>query len=607
MKQIAHCFLLLLVLSLVACNGSSPGPTTWLDQPLDGATLPLQSHTIQAHASDADGIVQFEFFIDDTLLATTPASGTRLSDAQVQWTPSRPGTYRIRARGTDSQGNTGSETWVRVTILGEVPSTTPTAYPTLVLQVTPPTEPQITFTADRTDLSPGECATLRWSIEGGTVFGARLNEESVALAGQRQVCPSETTRYGLDADIGTTMLHREITVNVTGTTCPGAPVIEFFRANPTTIDAGQSIILEWGPIAHATSAVIDQGIGGPQMSGGMFGPLYPTQTITYTLTATGCGGTVTKQVTVVVNPTMAQPPAVPPGCPGPPVFSYFTANPGTISAGQSSVLSWGNVTNGNSTVLVQSLTLEPGLGEVGSGASSRVVNPATTTTYTLTATGCGGTATKQVTVVVNPSSPICPGPPVIAFFTANPSTITAGQSSTLSWGTVTNATSATIDQGIGGVATPGSIVVKPNATTTYKLTATGCGGTVTRQVTLVVNPVQPPQPPPKDTTPPVISNLAANPNKILRQSQGCPSSSRTTTVTATVTDVGGVNRVVARWTLGAQRGEVTMSAVGGNVYRATMGPFNIAGNLSIVVVAWDNAGNSAQANPITVQVQECIE
>lgn len=351
----------------------------------------------------------------------------------------------------------------------------------------------------------------------------------------------------------------------------------------------------------------------------MFGPLFPAQTTTYTLTATGCGGTVTKQVTVVVNPTMAQPPAVPPECPGPPVFSFFTANPATITAGQSSVLSWGNVTNGNSTVLVQSLTLEPGLGEVGSGASSRVVNPTTTTTYTLTATGCGGTATKQVTVVVNPLAGVqtppppssgCPGPPAIAFFTANPSTITAGQSSTLSWGAVTNATSAVIDQGIGGVATPGSTVVRPNATTTYKLTATGCGGTVTRQVTLVVNPVQPPPPPPpptKDTAPPAISNLAANPNKILRQSQGCPSSSRTTTVTATVTDASGVNRVVARWALGAQKGKVTMSAVGGNVYRAVMGPFNIAGTLSIVVVAWDNAGNSAQANPITVQVQECIE
>lgn len=85
-----------------------------------------------------------------------------------------------------------------------------------------------------------------------------------------------------------------------------------------------------------------------------------------------------------------------------------------------------------------------------------------------------------------PSQP-CGGPPVIAFFNANPATITAGQSSTLNWGPVTNANSAVIDQGIGGVATPGSTTVKPAATTTYTLTAVGCGGTATRQVTVNVS------------------------------------------------------------------------------------------------------------------------
>ncbi len=76
---------------------------------------------------------------------------------------------------------------------------------------------------------------------------------------------------------------------------------------------------------------------------------------------------------------------------------------------------------------------------------------------------------------------------MIAFFNANPNTLTAGQSSTLSWGLVSNADNAVIDQGIGGVATPGSTTVKPGGTTTYTLTANGCGGTATRQVTVKVN------------------------------------------------------------------------------------------------------------------------
>ncbi len=87
-----------------------------------------------------------------------------------------------------------------------------------------------------------------------------------------------------------------------------------------------------------------------------------------------------------------------------------------------------------------------------------------------------------------PPPPACPGAPVLGTFTANPATITAGQSTTLSWGKVENATNVSIDQGIGGVATPDSRTVSPATTTTYTLTATGCGGTVTKQVKVTVNP-----------------------------------------------------------------------------------------------------------------------
>ncbi len=89
----------------------------------------------------------------------------------------------------------------------------------------------------------------------------------------------------------------------------------------------------------------------------------------------------------------------------------------------------------------------------------------------------------------------CAGAPVIASFSANPTTITAGQSSALSWGKVDNADSAVIDQGIGGIATPGSTNVKPDKTTTYTLTATGCGGTATKQMTVTVSSVPAPPAP----------------------------------------------------------------------------------------------------------------
>jgi len=101
------------------------------------------------------------------------------------------------------------------------------------------------------------------------------------------------------------------------------------------------------------------------------------------------------------------------------------------------------------------------------------------------------------------ATPECPGPPTVAFFTANPPSITAGQSSTLDWGAVTNAGSVIIDQGIGDVQAPGGRVVSPSVTTIYTLTATGCGGTIERQATVIVNPPPPsPTPPPTPTEQP---------------------------------------------------------------------------------------------------------
>jgi hypothetical protein len=96
-------------------------------------------------------------------------------------------------------------------------------------------------------------------------------------------------------------------------------------------------------------------------------------------------------------------------------------------------------------------------------------------------------------VVIIPPAPICPGPPAVASFTAAPNTITAGQSSTLSWGPVENTDHVVIDQGIGEVAGWNSMVVTPATTTTYTLTATGCGGTMTYQVTVTVNAAPPAQ------------------------------------------------------------------------------------------------------------------
>ena len=75
--------------------------------------------------------------------------------------------------------------------------------------------------------------------------------------------------------------------------------------------------------------------------------------------------------------------------------------------------------------------------------------------------------------------------PQIVIFQANPGTINAGESSTLSW-TVINADTVAITS-LGNVALTGSRAVTPPTTTTYTLTATRGTQTVTAQATVTVN------------------------------------------------------------------------------------------------------------------------
>jgi len=83
-----------------------------------------------------------------------------------------------------------------------------------------------------------------------------------------------------------------------------------------------------------------------------------------------------------------------------------------------------------------------------------------------------------------------PTPEPTAAFTANPATINAGQPTTLTWQT-TNATTVTIDSGIGTVAASGTLEVTPSDTITYHLTATGVGGTQDAMASVTVSKAPP--------------------------------------------------------------------------------------------------------------------
>jgi peptidoglycan-associated lipoprotein len=87
---------------------------------------------------------------------------------------------------------------------------------------------------------------------------------------------------------------------------PRAPTIAQFTAEPSTIQRGQSATLRWEVSGDVTSVSIDQAIGTVQNAGNR--RVFPTDSTTYTLTATGPGGNTTASATVAVTSTPPPPP-----------------------------------------------------------------------------------------------------------------------------------------------------------------------------------------------------------------------------------------------------------------------------------------------------------
>ena len=104
-----------------------------------------------------------------------------------------------------------------------------------------------------------------------------------------------------------------------------------------------------------------------------------------------------------------------------------------------------------------------------------------------------------------PPAPPPPAAPTISQFTAEPSSIQRGQSSTLRWEVTGETTNVAVNQGIGTVQATGNTRVFPTSATTYTLTATGPGGTTMADATVAVAEPPPPPPPPPPAVRPKAS------------------------------------------------------------------------------------------------------
>ncbi len=174
-------------------------------------------------------------------------------------------------------------------------------------------------------------------------------------------------------------------------------------------------------------------------------------------------------------------------------FTVSISQVGNVVAGVATLTAskdYANDGTGNCTIIIADGG-GPFSGTInGNVLSAPLVNEHGQVEGTITATFSGnnlsGTAVTTRDQVTFTASRTSAGlPPIVSSFTANPSSISAGDASTLSWATI-NASSVSIDNRIGTQAPSGSVNVLPAQTTTYTLTANGPGGTASASVTVTV-------------------------------------------------------------------------------------------------------------------------
>src|SRR5882724_470268 len=207
-----------------------------------------------------------------------------------------------------------------------------------------------------------------------------------------------------------------------------------FAASSGVIVQGQTTTLSW-KVTNAASFSISPAVSSGTLPLTGSADVSPMQTTTYVGTATDANGkAATSSIMVTVVPQGSAPSIT------------ISISPSVVAAGQTTTLTW---TSTNST----SVAITPSV--LGDDVTSVALSGSTTINI------------LGVTLV------------------ANPSKIGPGQTASLSW-TSANATSLSIDQGIGVVNGPsGSLSVSPAATTIYTITATN--GTASATATATVN------------------------------------------------------------------------------------------------------------------------
>ncbi len=435
----------------ITVNGSNQNSTTGSGQttaPASTDATTVAVLTVNAQQQDNGG---------GTSPATTDANGVTTVEGVA-----------VVAATQDSTGATNLTSQPCCTLTTTSVTTLPVTTPSVIVPpvVVPPTTtvstvPACTLTASASSVAPGSAVTLSWTSENlssGSINNG-VGTASPLSAGSKSVTVNTNTTYTFTG-IGTNGQTVTCSAPVTVSTNPHVPACTL-TASASSVAPGTPVTLTW-TTNNVASGSINNGVGNATpIANGSRSAVVNSDT-TYTLTALGTNGqTVTCSAPVTVTTTTSNAPAC------------------TLAASASSVAKGGSVNLTWTTTNAASAVIDQGVGAaspLAGGTTSATVNE--NTTYTMTVVGTNGqTITCAAPVTVTTGGGGGGGP--ACTLSADPTTVSNGGSTTLTWGG-TNIASVFIDQDVGTTTSPSgskSVTVNGVGEHTYTGTFTATNGT----------------------------------------------------------------------------------------------------------------------------------
>jgi hypothetical protein len=395
------------------------------------------------------GATSYKVFRNGVQIAST--SATTITDSNT--TPNTQYSYAVKA--SNSAGDSALSDPVTIT--------TPSSC------VKPPMAPTIWAVAGS---SCGGNVFVSWNaVQNATSYNVYRDGTLVATSSSlsftdKGLSQGVTYSYTVQAvnSAGTSPFSNTASTKASGVcaTVPAAPTL----AATTGTQCGGTISLTWNSVTNADSYKIFRDgnqIATTTNTSFVDSGLTPLSSHYYKVTAVNVVGDSAYSNNVSATASAE--------CPLPAPTVSLNANPTTITKGDSSLLTWNSTNATSCNALWTSAT---------STSGSESVSPATTTAYSINCTNGTANTTASTTVTVNPAPVQTPN----VWLVANPTKISKGQNSTLSWTSI-NATNCSA-LWTTSTSTSGSQVVSPTSTTSYTITCSNASKTATSTATVTV-------------------------------------------------------------------------------------------------------------------------